>query len=228
MITVLLLRFLCWFEWKASDEGMDETGTLLAPARHSFAHLGGYIVTKKICLLTILLLAAVGLGCSNRAGEATNATATASPSPTETTAPGPDNSEIRTTVSADGTRTETRTFRNNPRVSKVTVITDRSGRRTVRATSPSGEERVVEKVENALEATGDAIADGAGFVADKGEDVAGEAADKAEDVGDKAVDTGKAVGEKTVDGAKTVGSKTVKGAKKVGEKTGDAVKKVIP
>jgi hypothetical protein len=188
-------------------------------------------VTKKICLLTIPLLAALGAGCSTTnetANQNANANAVASQSPT--TAPAPDNSEVTTAVDAQGTRTETRTFRNNPRISKV-VVTTRNGRRTVRATSARGEEREVTTDENVLEATGDKVADAAGFVADKAEDVAGEA----KDVGEKAVDKTKDVGEKTADGAKTVGEKTVEGAKKVGSKTvsgakkaGSAVKKVIP
>jgi hypothetical protein len=206
-------------------------------------------VTKKICLLTILLLAAFGVGCST-AHEAANATAQ------ETASPAPDNSEITTSVSADGTRTETRTFKNNPRVSKV-VVTTRNGTRTVRVISPKGEEREVKTDENVLEATGDKVADAAGFVADKTEDAAGVAKDKTEgavdktvdtskkvgdkvvdtskDVGAKTVETSKSVGEKAVDTSKDVGEKTVEGAKKVGSKTasgakkvGSAVKKVIP
>ena len=187
-------------------------------------------MTKKICLLTILLLVALAAGCAEQ-NAGNQSTASASP------VPAPDNSEIITSTDASGTKTETRTFRNNPHVSKV-VVTTRDGKRTVKVYSPSGEEREVKTDENVLEATGDAIAKSAGFVADKGEDVAGEAkdagvevADKAEDVGDKA----KKVGEKTVDVSKKVGEKTVEGAKKVGDKTvegakkaGSAVKKVIP
>ena len=202
-------------------------------------------MTKKVFLLTLLLLVALAAGCNQyEAADQNAATANASP----TTVEGPDNSEITTSVDASGTRTETRTFRNNPRISKV-VVTTRDGRRTVTATSPSGEERVVTTTENVLEATGETVAQAAGFVADKAEDVPGEAksvgseaADKTEDVGDKAksigektVDASKNVGEKTVEGAKKVGDKTVEGAKKVGDKTvegakkaGSAVKKVIP
>lgn len=178
-------------------------------------------MTKKICLLTLLLLVALAAGCNRTADQ--NAT---SATPNPITVEGPDNSEITTSVDGSGTRTETRTFRNNPRISKV-VVTTRDGRRTVTATSRSGEERVVTTTENVLEATGETVARAANFVADKAEDVPGEAkavgneaADKAEDVGDKA----KAVGEKTVDGAKKVGDKTVEGAKKAGS----AVKKAIP
>ena len=187
-------------------------------------------MTKHICLLTILVLAAFGVGCStNTTGDSTQNPAQA------TTSPGPDNSEISTTVDADGTRTETRTFRNNPRVSKVVVTTRKDGTRTVKATSPSGVEKVVDTTEDVLQATGDKVADGAGFVAAEGEKVTNEVGDKAEDVKDKTVSTSKDVGEKTVEGAKTVGAKSVEGAKKVGDKTvegakkaGKAVKKVIP
>ncbi|HEX5964893.1 MAG TPA: hypothetical protein VFY51_03145 [Pyrinomonadaceae bacterium] len=181
-------------------------------------------MTKNIFLMTILLLVALAAGCNRAADQGT--TATASP----TTVEGPDNSEITTSVDASGTKTETRTFRNNPRISKV-VVTTRDGRRTVRVTSRSGEEREVTTTENVLAATGDTVAQAANFVADKAEDVPGEAksagkevADKAEDVGGKAVDVSKKVGSKTVEGAKKVGDKTVEGAKKAGS----AVKKVIP
>lgn len=192
---------------------------------------------KNVCLLTIVLLVALAAGCAHDRTDQTTASATQSP----TTTTGPDNSEITTSVDASGTRTETRTFRNNPHISKV-VVTTRDGKKTVRAYSPSGEERVVETTENVLETTGDAIAKSAGFIADKGEDAVGEAGDKAEDVKDKAqsigektVDKSKDVGEKTVEVSKKAGEKTVQGAKKVGDKTvegakkaGSAVKKVIP
>ena len=138
-------------------------------------------MTKNICLLTILLLVALAAGCAhNEAGDSAQATKTA-----------PDNSEITTSTDANGTKTETRTFKNNPNVSKV-VVTTRDGKKTVKVYSRTGEERVVTTDENVLEATGDAVAKSAGFVADKAEDVPGEAktmrkqaADKAEDGGDK-------------------------------------------
>ncbi len=194
-------------------------------------------MTKNVCLLTILLLVALAAGCAH---EPTTDQTTATQSPT--TKPGPDNSEITTSVDASGTKTETRTFRNNPHLSKVVVTTTRDGKRTVKAYSASGQEREVNTNDNVLEATGDAVAKSANFVADKGEDAAGEVADKAEDVKDKAqsvgektVDKSKEVGEKTVEVTKKAGEKTVEGAKKVGDKTvegakkaGSAVKKVIP
>ena len=131
-------------------------------------------MTKKICLFTIPLIAALGIGCSTAERRPPMPTRTQPLRPRPTTSPGPDNSEITTSVDASGTRTETRTFRDNPRISKVVVTTRKDGARTVKATSRSGEEKVVDTTENVLEATGDKVADAAGFVADKGEDVAGE------------------------------------------------------
>lgn len=194
-------------------------------------------MNKRVFVLMVVMLAVLAAGCTRdqAANDLANANATAG-SPTTTT--GPDNSEITTSVDANGTRTETRTFRDNPNISRV-VVTTRDGRRTVRAYSASGEEREVNTDENVLEATGDKVAAAAGFVADKGEDAIGEAADKAEDVGDKTVsgakkvgsevaDKAEDVGDKAVSTSKKVGEKTVEGAKKAGSETKKAVKKVIP
>src|SRR5690242_12094243 len=203
------------------------------------------------------MLAALAAGCNRNEAANDNANANAANATAQNaTRPAPDNSEVTTSVDANGTRTETRTFKNNPRISRV-VVTTRNGERTVRAYSRSGEEREVKGDENVLEATGDKVAAAAGFVADKAEDVPGEAksaaktvADKTGDVADKTVSTTKKAGAKTVEGAKTVGNevgdkaedakdksvsttkkvgeKTVEGAKKVGSETKKAVKKVIP
>lgn len=213
-------------------------------------------MSKTSILLAIVMLAALAAGCTkNEAANANanaNANAGAAATAENATRPAPDNSEVTTSVDANGTRTETRVFKNNPRISKV-VVTTRNGQRTVRAYSPSGEEREVKTDENVLEAAGDKVASAAGFVADKAEDVPGEAktaakevGDKAEDVKDKTVSTAKKAGEttkkvgnevgdkaedvkdKTVSTTKKVGEKTVEGAKKVGSETKKAVKKVIP
>jgi hypothetical protein len=165
------------------------------------------------------VLASFAVGCSQDATTQNNTN-----SAVTTTRQGPDNSEITTTIDPNGVKTETRTFRNNPKVSKV-VVTTRDGKRTVRAYSPSGEEKEVNDVGDALEVTGEKVAAGAGWAADKGEDVVGEVPDKAEDVADKTVDTAKTVGDKTAEGAKKVGEKTAEGAKKVGEKTAEGAKK---
>jgi hypothetical protein len=174
-------------------------------------------VFKRILTgFSITLMAAFAVGCNQ--SETTYSNTNSNLAVAATTRPGPDNSEITTTIDANGVKTETRTFRNNPRISRV-VVTTRNGQRSVRAYSPSGEEKDVNDVGDALEATGDKIADGAGWIADKSEDVAG----KAVDIGKKTGETAKTVGEKTVEGAKKVGDKTVEGAKK----TGKAIKKVV-
>jgi hypothetical protein len=109
-------------------------------------------------------------------------------------------------------RTETRVFHGNPRVAKV-VVTTRDGKRTTTVYAPNGQSKdLKEEVGDALSATGNAIADGAGWVAEKTVDVA-----------DKTKEGAKTVGEKTVQGAKTVGEKTAEGAKK----TGKAIKKAV-
>ena len=206
-------------------------------------------MSKTSSLLMIVMLAALAAGCTkNEAANAnanTNANATTvananatTDNATAATRPAPDNSEVTTSVDANGNRTETRTFKNNPHISKV-VVTTHNGERTVRAYSPSGEEKEVKTNDNVLEATGDKVAAAAGWVADKAEDVPGEAKSGAKKVGDKTVSTskkvGSAVGDKTEDAAdktvstsKKVGEKTVEGAKKVGSETKKAVKKVVP
>lgn len=165
--------------------------------------------------LALSFVAMLSVAC-NQSSEVANSNANANAAVTTRT--GPDNSEITTTTDSSGVKTETRVFRNNPRVSKV-VVTTRNGQRTVKAYSATGEEREVNDVEDALTASADAIATSAGFVADKAEDVAGETKEGAEKVGEKTVDTAEKVGEKTVQGAKKVGGT----AKKVGSKVKDAV-----
>ena len=161
-------------------------------------------------------------GCTPADNANVNANANATVAAT-TTRTAEDGSEITTTTDASGVKTETRVFRNNPRVSRVVVTTNRDGRRTVRAYSATGEDKEVNDVGDALEVTGDKIADAAGWVADKTKDGVAEAGDKLEDLGDKTASGAKKVGRKTVEGAKTVGEKTAEGAKKAGS----AIKKAV-
>src|ERR1051326_3030710 len=174
---------------------------------------GGMIVIQR--LLTLALIAASiawAAGCSS--SDNSNATAGANtntnPEAAYTapiTAPGPDNSHI-TTTNENGVKTETRTFSNNPRVSKV-VVTTRDGNRTVKVYSPSGEEREMKSgPEKALDATGEAIADAVGFVKDKGGNVV-----------DKTKDTGSTVVDKTKEGTRTGIDKTKEGAETVKDTT---------
>ena len=190
---------------------------------------------KFLTLSAILSLAIMAASCSsadNTANSNANTGNTAS-----TTKLGPDNSEI-TTTNENGVRTETRTFKGNSRISKI-VVTTKDGKSTAKAYGPNGEERELSAPEKALNATGDAIADSAGWVKDKSVDTTKDVADKTKDatktVADKTVEGTEKVVNKTADTAKTAGTKTKEGAKAVvnttkegAKKTGNALKKVIP
>jgi len=128
------------------------------------------------------------------------------------TRPGPDNSEINTSTDSYGVKTETRVFHNNPRVSRV-VVTTRNGKRTTTVYGPNGEAKdLKDETVDVLEGAGNAIAEAAGFVADKAVDLA-----------DKTKEGAKTVGEKTVEGAKTAAEKTKEGV----TKAGSAIKKAV-
>jgi hypothetical protein len=173
-------------------------------------------VSNKILIgFAAATLAVVSTGCSTTDNVNANANANANAGTvvaSDTTRPGPDDSEISGSVDANGVRTETRVFHNNPRVARV-VVTTRDGRRTTTVYAPNGTSKdLKEETADALAATGNAIADAAGFVADKTVGLA-----------NKTKEGAKTVGEKTVEGAKTVGEKTAEGAKK----TGRAIKKAV-
>ena len=178
---------------------------------------------KFLAIVAGGLLAMGAAGCNTADNANANANANANVTAATTTTEGPDNSQITTTTDASGVKTETRVFRNNPRVSRVVVTTQPSGQRTVRVYSATGEEKVVDNLEDALVATGETVAQAAGWTADKAEDVGREAADKAEDAGKEVADKAEDVGDQTVKGAKTVGRKTASGAKKAGKAVKDAV-----
>jgi hypothetical protein len=168
-------------------------------------------VSNKLLIgCAVAVLAIAGSACNTT--DNANANVNANLAVAETTRAGADNSDIITKTDASGVRTETRVFRNNPRVRRVVVTTQPSGQRTVRVYSVSGEEKVVDNIGDALSETGDAIATAAGWTVDKTGEALNEAGDKLEDVGDQ-----------TAKGAKTVGKKTVSGAKKVGSKVKDVV-----
>jgi hypothetical protein len=199
--------------------------------------------TVSLCAFALSILVA-GCGGSDNTNmgnaNAANANTTATTGTMPTTTAGSAEGEVVTTE-ADGVRTQTRTFRNNNRgVERVVVTTDtRTGKRTARVYTTGGEMRDLPegRIDQALTATGDAIADAAGFVGDKAADAGRGVADKAEDVGrpvaDKAEDVGRGVADKAedvgrgaADKAEDVGRAGARGAKKVGEKTVDGAKKV--
>ncbi len=173
---------------------------------------------RKVVLIgfaiATVITANVGCSTADNANAIANANANANTAvASETTRPAPDDSEITTSIDANGVKTETRVFHNNPRVAKVVVMT-RDGKRTTTIYAPSGESKdLKEEAGDALVATGNALADAAGFVAEKTVDLA-----------DKTKEGAKKVGEKTAEGAKTVGEKTAEGAKKASK----AIKKAIP
>ena len=189
-------------------------------------------MSKRILMSAGLLAASIFMADCNQtpdtANANANANANASPAvATTTTRPGPDNSEITSTTDANGVTTETRVFRDNPRVARV-VVTTRNGARTARVYSRTGEEKELkaDESQNALEKTGDAIATSAGFVADKTVEGTKKGVEVGKDIGAKTVDTAKTVGSKTAEGAKTVGSKTADTAKTVADKTAEGAKTV--
>lgn len=172
---------------------------------------------KLLIGLAVAVLGLAGTGCNTT--DTANTNANANLSAEATTRLGADNSEITTSTDATGVRTETRVFRNNPRVSKVVVTTQPSGQRTVRVYSATGEEKIVENVGDALEATGEALATAAGWTIDKTREGLNEAGDKLEDAGDQAKKGVNEAGDKLED----AGDKTKKGAKKAGS----AIKKAV-
>lgn len=189
------------------------------------------MLKKTIIGLTIALMSVAMLSCQQAQETNANANANAGETATRTA---PDNSEITTTTDSNGTRTETRVFRDNPRVSKV-VVTTSNGQRTVKVYSKTGEQRdLKEQTADALTATGNAIADGAGFVADKSVDAYDKTKEGLGTAADKTADAAKTVADKTKSGAKTVASETKSGAQTVADKTkagakktGRTIKKVV-
>jgi hypothetical protein len=148
------------------------------------------------------------------------------PSPTTTVSKSIDEeSSVETSISPSGVKTETRTFKNHRRVSRVVVTTNPSGKKTARVYSNSGEARELpeNKVGEALTATGNALADAAGWVGDKSEDAFDATKKGTEKAVDKTVDVSKDVGEKTANVSKKVGEKTAEGAKKTGKAIKNAV-----
>ncbi len=186
-------------------------------------------MSKKALLgIMIAALAMLAAACSNATESNLNSAANTNSNPGNTaTVTAPDNSEITTATDNSGVKTETRTFRNNPRVSRV-VVTTRGGTRTTTVYSPSGEEKDLgTNSPDVLHATGDAIADSAGWVKDKSLTAADKTKQGAKTVADKTVDASKTVADKTVDTSKTVYNKSKPVVKKVGDKSVDIGSTVV-
>ena len=150
-----------------------------------------------LCALALSIWATACASETNTNTSSNTMTTSSTTTATTATAPrtAPDNSEIVVTNN-NGTRTETRTFKSG-RVERVVMTTTPEGRRTARVYArDTGEARDLpeNKVADALDATGDALASAAGWTADK------------------TVEGAKAVKE----GGETVVDKTAEGAKKTG------------
>src|SRR5262244_3175154 len=81
------------------------------------------LVSKNLFIALVLMALTVCFGCQSASQSNANTNENANTSTAATTQPGPDNSEITTTTDKNGTKTETRVFRDNPNVSKVVVTT---------------------------------------------------------------------------------------------------------
>ncbi|MCI0489901.1 MAG: hypothetical protein L0229_25190 [Blastocatellia bacterium] len=205
---------------------------------------------KPIKLTTLILVSAfvfAVIGCATDdappaqpAGEAGQGDKSAQPVPPTGEIKLEDGSTIALSELPDGTKTEARTFETGE-VARVTRTTSPDGKRSAKV--EFRDEREVEMedesfVEQAMDATGDAIAVAANKtwnasktagreVGDKSEDVAGAVVDTSKTVAGKTADAGKATGKAVGKGAKTTGKAVGKGAKAVGKgakKLGEKIK----
>jgi hypothetical protein len=126
------------------------------------------VIKRILTAVAIASLAVLTASCSSESTSNTNANANASDVATTTTAP--DNSEI-TVKNENGVRTETRTFRNKS--AGLEGCGDYARRSSHRQSVFAQRRRARNEgdTERALDATGDAIADSAGWVKDKSVDV---------------------------------------------------------
>jgi hypothetical protein len=148
----------------------------------------------------------------------------------------PDGSIVETHLAPDGTKTEVRTFKDGE-VFRVSRITRPSGDKKVlvefrdNRTAVSDEES---DFEQAMDATGDAIATSAKKTWDVSKDTGQDVGEKTVEGTQKAVEVGKDVGSTVGDKATDVAGKTAEVSKDVGKtvgkgakKTGKAIKKVF-
>ena len=188
-----------------------------------------------IKLTTLMIISALSfavIGCANsdspdQQGEAGQGdkSAQAATSPGEIKKA--DGSIVATSQLQDGTKTEVRSFETGE-VARVTRMTSPGGERT--ATVEFRDDRKVEMedesfVEQAMDATGDAIAVAANKTWDATKVAGREVGDKSEDVAGAVADTSKKVAGKTADAGKTTGKAVGKGAKAAGKAVGKGVKK---
>lgn len=182
------------------------------------------IFSKVSSLVLVGMLSVGAASCANNIHENSN-TATA---PSAREIEKEDGSVVTETKAPDGTVTEIRTFETGE-VARVTRTTPSTGRRTATVEFRDGRKVDLEDdndIEQAMDATGDAIADAATRAWDAAKEIGEEVGDKTEDVAGKTVDVTKDIGSKVGKGAKTGAEKVKDAAGDTAEAVGKGVKKV--
>jgi serine/threonine protein kinase len=159
-----------------------EESALLAKPERRGKRLPWAIASVAAMLLAVITFALVSNFNSDKAAEPDKSAKLATKDAGSTAAPtipiseqaraAPDDSEIITMTDANGLKTETRTFKSHPRISKVVVTTD-NGKQTARIVLNNGGERELPQstIPTALEASGDQLATAAGLIDDAGKSV---------------------------------------------------------
>ena len=181
----------------------------------------------KLLTVSFLLAFSIGaLGCAENSQHRVDSTAGTAPTAQEVEKD--DGSVVKTTTTADGTKTEVRTFKNGE-VVRVTRTTRPAARRTATVEMRDGRKAELQddsEVEQVIDASADWIASAANKTWDTTKTVGKEIGDKAEDVAGKTVDTSKDVGKKVVQGTKTGVREAGDKAEDVGDAIGKTAKKV--
>jgi serine/threonine protein kinase len=161
----------------------EESAQLLKPEKRA-NRLPWAIAAVAATLLVAITFALISNFGSSKASDADKVDKLASKDAVSSAAPAipvseqliaaPDDSEIATTTDANGTKTETRTFKSHPRVAKL-IITTGDGKQLARVYFRTGEERdlPVDKIQTALEASGDELALAVSPVEEKGKSAPG-------------------------------------------------------
>lgn len=171
----------------AYEAPASEEAALLAKPEQSVRNMRWALAGVAAVLLAVISFAVVSNFGSKKTAGLDKADALATKDAASATAPtipvseqmilAPDNSEVVTMTDAFGTKTETRTFKSHPRVSKV-IVTTSEGRRMAQVYSMTGEARNLpeDRMASALEATGDSLAEAVGFVNSRDEKGRGDVA----------------------------------------------------
>jgi hypothetical protein len=178
-------------------------------------------ILSTLCLTAVLAVGAMGSPIGEQQSTATQ-------NQSDQSLKKSDGSMVMTTTASDGTKTEVRTFETGD-IARITRTTRSNGERTVMVEHRDGRMAKLEDesdIEQAMDATADAIMMAANKTWNATKEVGAEVADKTEDVADKTVDTGKKAGEVVVKGVKIAADKTEDVGDKAVSKTKDAGKEI--